>query len=118
MALVAVPCIQPTDIIAMAFYVVDAAAKDCAEIAILVEDTCQGRGLGTLMLEHLAAQAISVGIHEFSAYVDYQNERILWFIQQSELEFKTNVVHGICEISILLPTSENLAQAQRVFEHQ
>lgn len=36
-----------------------------AEIAIIVEDSWQGQGLGTLLLEHIASRARAVGIDRF-----------------------------------------------------
>ena len=35
------------------------------QVAVTVRDADQGRGLGTILLEHLAYAAISNGIHQF-----------------------------------------------------
>ncbi|MBA2390894.1 MAG: GNAT family N-acetyltransferase [Geodermatophilaceae bacterium] len=48
-------------------------AEDEAEVAFLVEDAHQGRGLGTILLEHLAAAARERGIRRFSAEVLAEN---------------------------------------------
>ena len=51
--------------------------SDEAEVAFVVEDAHQGRGLGSLLLEHLAAVARSKGIHVFVAETLPENRRML-----------------------------------------
>ena len=48
-----------------------------AEVAFVVADSWQGRGLGTLLFEHLACRARRVGIHRFIAQTLHQNARML-----------------------------------------
>ncbi|WP_157537021.1 bifunctional GNAT family N-acetyltransferase/acetate--CoA ligase family protein [Nocardioides sp. Root190] len=48
-----------------------------AEVAFLVDDELRGHGLGTLLLEHLAAAARDRGIHRFTALVLAENARML-----------------------------------------
>ena len=50
---------------------------DAAEVAFLVEDSQQGRGLGSILLEHLAAAAQERGIRRFTAEVLSQNTKML-----------------------------------------
>lgn len=50
---------------------------DAAEVAFQVEDAQQGRGLGTLLLERLAAYAHEQGLHRFTATVLPQNRRMI-----------------------------------------
>lgn len=52
-------------------------AARIAEIAFLVEDDFQGRGLGTLLLRHLTAYARSTGVGAFEANVLPSNHRML-----------------------------------------
>lgn len=47
------------------------------EVAFLVADEHRGRGLGTLLLEHLAAEARDRGIRHFEARVLQSNRRML-----------------------------------------
>jgi acetyl coenzyme A synthetase (ADP forming)-like protein len=50
---------------------------DTAEVAFIVEDRLQGRGVGTLLLEHLAAYAREHGIRRFVADTLGENRRML-----------------------------------------
>lgn len=50
---------------------------DVAEVAITVIDAWQRRGLGTLLLEHLADQARLQGITHFSALISSENTGVL-----------------------------------------
>jgi GNAT superfamily N-acetyltransferase len=47
------------------------------EVAFVVQDGFQGRGLGVLLLHHLLAAAEARGIHRFCAYVLADNTRML-----------------------------------------
>ena len=70
---------------------------DEAEVAFLVEDAHQGRGLGSVLLEHLAAAARERGITKFVAEVLAQNSRMVRVFQdagyQSKREYEEGVVH-------------------------
>lgn len=48
-----------------------------AEVAFVVEDAHQGRGLGSVLLEHLAAAAQERGVQRFSADVLADNRRMV-----------------------------------------
>lgn len=50
---------------------------DTAEIAFVIQDGWQGRGLGTIMLEALLAAADARGIRRFRAYVLAGNMRMI-----------------------------------------
>jgi acyl-CoA synthetase (NDP forming)/RimJ/RimL family protein N-acetyltransferase len=70
---------------------------DDAEIAFLVEDAHQGRGLGSVLLEHLAAAGRERGIRNFVAEVLAQNSRMVRVFQdagyQAERSYEDGVVH-------------------------
>jgi RimJ/RimL family protein N-acetyltransferase len=53
---------------------------DAAEIAVVVQDAWQGRGLGTILLSALLDHAVSRGITKFLAYVLADNHRMLRLI--------------------------------------
>jgi acyl-CoA synthetase (NDP forming)/GNAT superfamily N-acetyltransferase len=68
-----------------------------AEVAFLVEDAHQGRGLGSVLLEHLAAAGRERGIERFVAEVLAQNSRMVRVFRdagyQPERSFEDGVVH-------------------------
>jgi acyl-CoA synthetase (NDP forming)/GNAT superfamily N-acetyltransferase len=70
---------------------------DDAEVAFLVEDAHQGRGLGSVLLEHLAAAARERGIKNFVAEVLAQNSRMVRVFQDagyaSERSYEDGIVH-------------------------
>src|SRR5688500_5189208 len=70
---------------------------DDAEVAFLVEDAHQRRGLGSVLLEHLAAAARERGITNFVAEVLAQNSKMVRVFQdagyQSERSYEDGVVH-------------------------
>ena len=51
--------------------------EEACEVAFLVSDEHRGRGLGTLLLEHLAAEARDRGVRHFEARVFRSNHRML-----------------------------------------
>jgi RimJ/RimL family protein N-acetyltransferase len=51
--------------------------RDTAEVAFVVEDGWQGRGLGGLLLEAVLGAAEARGIRRFRAYVQADNHRML-----------------------------------------
>lgn len=50
---------------------------DLAEVAFVVEDGWQGRGLGTILLDSVLSAAAARGIERFRAYVLTENHRML-----------------------------------------
>jgi acetate---CoA ligase (ADP-forming) len=63
------------DIVAIARY--DRTGDDEAEVAFTVSDEQQGRGLGTILLEHLAVVARASGIRTFAADTLPNNQKML-----------------------------------------
>src|SRR3954466_13832952 len=70
---------------------------DDAEVAFLIEDAHQGRGLGSVLLEHLAAAGRERGIKRFVAEVLAQNSKMVRVFQdagyKSERSYEDGVVH-------------------------
>jgi acyl-CoA synthetase (NDP forming)/RimJ/RimL family protein N-acetyltransferase len=83
-----------------------------AEVAFVVEDAHQGHGLGSVLLEHLAAAARERGISRFVAEVLAENPRMARvFIDagyQAKRSFEGGVVHLVFPIE---PTERQLAVA-------
>jgi RimJ/RimL family protein N-acetyltransferase len=68
--LVAVARYEPTD------------ERDTAEVAFVVQDAWQGKGLGAIMLDELLAAAAARGITRFRAYVLADNPRMLGLLRR------------------------------------
>lgn len=82
---------------------------DEAEVAFNISDGLQGRGLGSVLLEHIAAAAREVGVRKFYAEVLPQNGRMLSVFREagySQAQFEED---GIVEVTVdLNPTAQSL----------
>jgi acetyl coenzyme A synthetase (ADP forming)-like protein len=91
----------PSRIVAHAAYIrID---DERAEVAFLVADAWQGRGISTIMLAHLAAIAERRGIVRFSALVLPVNHRMIEVFRQSGFPIETRSTRDAIEVE--LPTS-------------
>lgn len=81
----------------------DPGRRDTAEAAVVVEDAYQRRGLGTALLERLAAVARANGVGRFRAAVHTTNAQILRFIDRSGLHVERVLSQGVWEMVIHLP---------------
>jgi succinyl-CoA synthetase alpha subunit/RimJ/RimL family protein N-acetyltransferase len=87
---------QPERIIATGEYALE--DEDSAEVAFLVDEEFQGKGLGTLLLERLALLAVRQGIRRFHAYTLPDNQPMLEVFRASGFEVETR--RGLGEIEI------------------
>jgi acetate---CoA ligase (ADP-forming) len=78
-----------------------------AEVAFAVSDELHGRGIGTRLLERLAAHAAGVGIEEFVAEVLPQNAAMLRVFDDAGFASARKLQGGVVEVSlhIDLPSS-------------
>jgi RimJ/RimL family protein N-acetyltransferase len=70
------------EILGVARFVRDAEDSGTAELAIMVGDDWQRRGLGTLLLGQLARRAANVGISDFTAEILAENTPTLALVHQ------------------------------------
>lgn len=78
-----------------------------AEVAFVVEDRHQGRGLATVMLEHIAAVARSNGIERFVAETLPDNRAMMDVFRHVGFEVTSHFDGGVIDISFpLTPTHE------------
>lgn len=77
-----------------------------AEVAFAVADEHQGRGIGTLLLEHLARIARENGISEFEADVLGENNQMLEVFARSGFVVRRSIEAGVVHVSF--PTEETL----------
>ena len=74
-----------------------------AEVAFAVADEYQGRGLGTILLGHLAEVAAAHGIRVFDAFVLPGNLKMLEMFRESG--FPTEIKFGMHEVLVTFPTA-------------
>lgn len=76
------------------------------EVALAVDDSEQGRGIGTLLLSHLARLARGLGVTEFDAYLLAENERMLSVFRRCGFEIEGSVDGGVMHLVLTLPDRE------------
>jgi acetate---CoA ligase (ADP-forming) len=89
-------------LVGVATYVRDPKKPDRAEVAFAVIDTLQGRGVGTRMLDTLAAIARDHDIQTFDAYVMLANERMMRVFLDSGFEVTRRLEGGVYHVTLLL----------------
>lgn len=78
-----------------------------AEVAFFVDDANHGRGLATLLLEHLAVRAREVGITGFTASVLPENRKMIGVFTAAGFEAATRFADGVVEVRLgIVPTAE------------
>jgi RimJ/RimL family protein N-acetyltransferase len=78
-----------------------------AEVAFFVDDANHGRGLATVLLEHLAVRAREVGLTGFTASVLPENRKMIGVFTQAGFETATRFADGVVEVRLgLAPTPE------------
>ncbi len=87
-----------------------------AEVAFLVEDAFQGRGVGTLLLQQLAAYGRLHDVAAFRAYVLADNKGMLRVLRHSGYDMVRELDHGIYEFEIATAYTEHARQADA--EHE
>jgi acyl-CoA synthetase (NDP forming)/RimJ/RimL family protein N-acetyltransferase len=84
--------------------------EDTAEVAFNIEDAHQGRGLGSVFLEHVAAAARERGISRFVADVLPANRKMLHVFEEAGYVVEHELEDGIVRLSFdLEPTEDSLA---------
>ena len=85
-----------------------------AEVAFAVADAYQGRGVGTRLLEQLAARAAEQGIERFVAEVMSGNTRMMRVFEDAGFEVTRTLEGG--ETEVTFPIAPTEAFAERVAE--
>lgn len=84
---------------------------EAGEFALLVADTVQHGGIGTLLLEHLIAEARGAGLRRFTAEVLASNSLMLQVIQDLGFEPRTHMEHGETHVEFDLVVAEPVISA-------
>lgn len=81
-----------------------------AEVAFSIRDDLQGRGLGSVFLEHLAAAAREAGIARFTAEVLPSNARMLATFRQAGFTLSQHLEQDVIAVSFdIEPTAQSRA---------
>ncbi len=84
--------------------------QDSAEVAFVVQDAHQGRGLGSILLEHLAAAARECGLGRFVAEVLAENAQMVRVFREAGYQVKRAMEEGVVHLEFPLdPTEESVA---------
>ena len=84
-----------------------------AEVAFVVEDRHQSRGLGPILLEHLAAAARESGIERFVAEVLAENSAMLGVFRAAGYRLAREMEEGVFHLEFAIdPTEESVAVAR------
>jgi acyl-CoA synthetase (NDP forming)/RimJ/RimL family protein N-acetyltransferase len=96
------------EIVAVARY--DRIDATDAEVAFVVRDDHQGRGLGSVMLEHLAAAARERGVSRFIAEVLPNNRRMLSTFEEAGYHPARHLDDGVVSLAFdIEPTDSSIA---------
>ncbi|MFI6733247.1 GNAT family N-acetyltransferase [Nonomuraea sp. NPDC050451] len=89
-----------------------------AEIAFLVEDAHQGRGVASVLLEHLAATARENGIERFVADVLPANMRMMGLLRQAGYTAQSQFEDGVVRMTLDLTPTETSTEVTLSREHR
>ena len=82
-----------------------------AEVALVVADGRHGRGIATLLLEHLVSLADARGVKDFTAEVLPGNSAVLQVLGDAGLAVRRRSGNGVVELSMPIPHSTALGEA-------
>lgn len=89
-----------------------------AEVAFLVEDRHQGRGIGQLLLEHLAQAGRERGIERFVAEVLPDNQAMIHTFKDAGYQVKSAYDEGVMELEFRIDPTETAIGVMEQREHR
>jgi acyl-CoA synthetase (NDP forming) len=78
-----------------------------AEVAFAVPDDMHGRGIATLLLEHLVSIGRERGLHAFTAEALAENQSMLAVFADAGLPVHRNVADGVVELTFPIPAGDD-----------
>ncbi len=91
---------------------------DEAEVAFVVADAHQGRGIGSVLLEHLAAAARERGIRRFVAIVLAENPGMIRVFRDAGYQATTSVEYGEVTLTFDVAETETTETVRREREQR
>jgi acyl-CoA synthetase (NDP forming)/GNAT superfamily N-acetyltransferase len=104
------------EMIAVARY--DRTGPKTAEAAFLVQDSDQGRGAGSVLLEHLAQAARENGIERFTAEVLPDNRRMAVVFREAGYEMAGEIEDGIAVFALEIEPTAMSLEVMAAREHR
>ncbi len=92
--------------------------SDRAEVAFLVEDLHHGRGIGQILLEHLAQAARERGIGRFVAEVLPDNVKMIHTFRDAGYRLVSGYQDGVIELEFPIDPTETAVGVMRGREHR
>ncbi len=92
--------------------------RDHAEVAFLVEDAHQGRGVASVLMEHLRAAARERGIKTFIADVLPGNHRMMGLFRQAGYTAQSQFEDGVVRMTLDLSSTETAQEVRLAREHR
>ncbi len=89
-----------------------------AEVAFVVEDPHQHRGLGSILLEHLAAAARERGLQRFEAAVLTENTKMLRVFRDAGYRIEREVEGSEMRLTFDIEPTEHSVEVMRAREHR
>ena len=89
----------------------DVDIRGAAEMAIVVADQVHHRGVGTLLIEHLASRARQHGVKAFQAEVLGQNQAMLRVFADAGLHAETQAGAGVVTLTVPLAVDDTYLDA-------
>ncbi|MEV6009530.1 GNAT family N-acetyltransferase [Streptomyces sp. NPDC051976] len=89
-----------------------------AEVAFLVQDAHQGRGVASALLEHIAAVARERGILHFTAEVLPANRKMVKVFTDAGFTQQRSFTDGVVHLDLDLEPTEESVQVMRAREHR
>ena len=96
----------------------DSISKDKAEVAFLVEDKHQGRGIGQLLLEHLAQAGRERGIERFVAEVLPDNQAMIHTFRDAGYGVASAFDGGVMEMEFDIDPTDTAIGVMAQREHR
>ncbi|HYJ69235.1 MAG TPA: GNAT family N-acetyltransferase [Nocardioidaceae bacterium] len=107
---------RASDIVAVGRY--DALDEREAEIAFLVQDDYQGRGLGQLLLEHLAEAGRERGFERFVAEILPENTRMNQVFREQGYAVCDDFADGVLRLEFSIDPTETAVGVMQAREHR
>ncbi|GHE45063.1 GNAT family N-acetyltransferase [Streptosporangium violaceochromogenes] len=105
-----------TEMVAVIGY--DRVDPEEAEVAFLVEDAHQGRGVASVLLEHLAETAREQGITRFVADVLPTNRKMTAVLRQAGYTARSRFADGVVRMTLDLTPTETSQEVTASREHR